>query len=206
VGLLRKTFGIATAVIPAFAASQGRVGAAARGLQTGLQIAAPFLARGGAPTVPTLVADSRVTPFAGPVAGVGAGIMTVAGPAVRIAAATVFALLTKVAIRLGLTRISLKDFMRLVRRLGPTAAGVATGLALDEVATLVLADAQRRRVRTRGIPARDVRKVRQAVRIVKRIRKLSTAFGPAATGARRRAPPRRGRGGGGPVVIAQQQD
>jgi len=203
VGLLRKTLGIATAVIPAFAASQGRVGAAARGLQTGLQIAAPFLARPATPGAPlALTANGGGV---SPGTRAGAGIMTVAGPVVRIAGATIFALLTKVAIRLGLTRISLKAFMQLVRRLGPTAAGVATGLALDEVATLVLADAQRRRVRTRGIPARDVRTVRRAVRIVRRVRKLSAAFGLGVTGGRRRAPPRRGRGVG-PVVIAQQQD
>jgi len=195
-GLLRKVTGIATAVLPAFAASQGKFGAAAKGLQTGLEVAA-FL-KGG---------PAAALSGAGPSSAIATGLM----PSTRLPGTVVSPVTSEnrprqvasriaknVQIKLGLPKtFTAKTIARLAGKWGFAPVASLLGLTEQEVVFVWFALRSRRRG-SRGITARDVRTVQKAKRIIGRVRRLANAL-PGGRAPRRRAARRTA--GGGPSII-----
>jgi len=117
-------------------------------------------------------------------------------PAVIAGAAAVAPILARISIRIG-RRVGLGSALAILRKYGLAAGGTLLGIQTIDALRLWLAGTQKKR-RTRGIPARDVKTVRKAVRIVMRAKRIASTF-PSVSGAGpRRA--RRHRAGCGCVV------
>ena len=189
-GLLRKALGIATAVVPAFAASQGRLGTAARGLQTGLEIASSL--RGGVGAALSAGATSGAS------GAIASGLMpttslpgTVVSPidSANTPRAVAKRIALNVRIKLQLPKsFSAKTIAKLANRWGFAPTANLLGISEQEVVFVWFAMRSRRRG-SRGITARDVRTVQKAGRIIKRVKRLANTFPGGRTG--RRAPKRR---------------
>jgi len=201
VGLLRRALSVATAVIPAFAASQGRIGTAARGLQTGLELAAPFLGGASASVVAAPGGSMRLgSPGVMKIGGgvFGPGGITSPIPSMGATESQQVKMVLSLAgqaldlrNRKGEPRpMRRREFLGLVRAVGIHEAAEIMQQSSGTVAIVAMI---LRRKRARGISARDVRMVRKAVRTVKRARRLSAAFGRGGGGA---APRRRARAHG----------
>lgn len=201
-GLLRNVLRGASAVLPALAASQGRFGEAARGLQTGLSLAAPFLGSGAGAGGMSLVASpggARIAPAGPGVMKIGGGIFAPGGIASPIPSmGATQSQQVKMVLSLAGQALDLRnregepramrkrEFIGLIRAVG---IHEASEIMQQAVGTVALVWMFLRRRRARGISARDIRKVHQAKRIVSRARRLASTFGGG--GGRRRGAARR---------------